>query len=301
MFFFTFAPRFSQKAMFKAPVHKPNYLYTIVSVTLVLFLLGLFGLLVLEGQLFIKSLKEKVEIIVELKEETTAGSVDSLKQYLAASSFLKPNSTRFISKEEGAAMMREDFGDEFLKLDMANPLYDVLVFNVVASRMHPDSLILVRDNIRQFAFVNDVYYQEGLADAVADNLKDVSLIVFGAGIFFIIVAVALILNTIRLALYANRFLIKNMELVGASWGFISRPYLWRSLGHGLLSGLLAVGLLAIVLWLWLSNLPEAGDLLNVPGIAVIFGAVLLLGMAIMLFSTYFVVKKYLRLRVDDLY
>ncbi len=287
--------------MFKVPAHKPNYLYTIVSVTLVLFLLGLFGLLVLEGRLFVRSLKEKVEIIVELKEETTPAGTDSLKQQLTASPFLKPNSVRFITKEEGAAMMQNDFGEEFLKLDMANPLYDVLIFNVISDWMHPDSLKVMRSQVREFPFVNDVYYQEGLADAVAGNLKNLSLIVFGASIFFIIVAFALILNTIRLALYSNRFLIKNMELVGATWGFISRPYIWRSLGHGLLSALLAIVLLGLLLWLWLSRLPEAGDFLNIPGIAGIFGAILLLGLFIPLAGTYFVVKKYLRMRVDDLY
>ncbi len=287
--------------MFKAPVHKPNYFYTIVSVTLVLFLLGLFGLLVLEGQLFIQSLKEKVEIIVELKEEASPGGVDSLKQYLAASSFYKANSARFISKEEGAAMMREDFGEDFLKLDMANPLYDVLIFNVVADWMHPDSLKAAREDLRHFSFVSDVFYQEGLADAVAANLKDISLIVLGAGIFFIVVAVALILNTIRLALYANRFLIKNMELVGASWGFISRPYLWKSTWHGLISGLLAIVLLVGLLWLWQHKMPEAQDFIRLPGIATIFGSLVVLGILIMVSSTYYVVNKYLRMRVDDLY
>ena len=281
--------------------HKPNYFYTIVSVTLVLFLLGLFGLLVLEGQLFIKSLKEKVEIIVELKAEATSGSVDSLQQFLAGSRFFKPHSARFISKEEGQTMMQEEFGDDFLKLDMANPLYDVLVFNVIAPWMQPDSLKLAKESFRQFSFVNDVYYQESVTDAIAGNLKNVSLMVLCAGIFFVIVAVELILNTIRLALYANRFLIKNMELVGASWSFISRPYLVRSLWHGLICGLIAVAALSGLLWLWLSHLPDMNEMLNLTGIAIIFGTLLLAGILITTTSTYYVVKKYLKMRVDDLY
>jgi cell division transport system permease protein len=287
--------------MNKIPAHKPNYFYTIVSVTLVLFLLGLFGLLVLEGQLFIKSLKEKVEIIVELKEESTAGSVDTLQKFLAQSRFLKPNSARFISKEEGAAMMQKDFGDDFLKLDMANPLYDVLVFNVVSSWMEPDSLQVAAQNIRQFDFVNDVYYQESITDAIAYNLKKISMIVLGAGLFFIVVAVALILNTIRLALYSNRFLIKNMELVGASWRFISKPYLVRSFIHGLLCSILAIAVLTGLLWLWLKSLPEMSEMLNVPGVAIMFGALLVIGVLLNVASTYYVVKKYLKMRVDDLY
>ena len=287
--------------MKKPPSNKPNYLYIIVSVTLVLFLLGLFGLLVVQGQQFVKTLKEQVEIIVEFQQETSPAGVDSLQQFLAGSDFFKPNSAHFISKEDGTAMMREEFGEEFLKLDMANPLYDVLTFNVQAAWMEPDSMRQIRETILKFSFVNDVYYQESVTDAITENLKKVSFGVLTAGIFFIIVAVALILNTIRLALYANRFLIKNMELVGASWSFISRPYLARSLWHGLLSGILALGGLSLLLYLAARNAGEMKDLLDLRGIVLVFGALLLLGVFITTTSTYYVVKKYLKMRVDDLY
>ncbi len=287
--------------MKKPPSNKPNYLYTIVSVTLVLFLLGLFGLLVVQGQQFIKTLKEQVEIIVEFQPETAPAGVDSLQQFLAASDFFKPNSAQFISKEDGTAMMREEFGEEFLKLDMANPLYDVLIFNVRSDWMEPDSMRQIRDEIKTFTYVNDVYYQESVTDAIAQNLRTVSLAVLAAGVFFIIVAIALILNTIRLALYANRFLIKNMELVGASWGFISRPYLTRSFWHGLICGLLAIGALSLLLYMAVRNGGEMQDFLDLQGIAVVFGGLLLLGIFITTTSTYYVVKKYLKMRVDDLY
>jgi cell division transport system permease protein len=287
--------------MKKPPSNKPNYLYTIVSVTLVLFLLGLFGLLVVQGQQFIKTLKEQVEIIVEFQPETAPAGVDSLQQFLTASDFFKPNSAQFISKEDGTAMMREEFGEEFLKLDMANPLYDVLIFNVRSDWMEPDSMRQIRDEIKTFTYVNDVYYQESVTDAIAQNLRTVSLAVLAAGVFFIIVAIALILNTIRLALYANRFLIKNMELVGASWGFISRPYLTRSFWHGLICGLLAIGALSLLLYMAVRNGGEMQDFLDLQGIAVVFGGLLLLGIFITTTSTYYVVKKYLKMRVDDLY
>jgi cell division transport system permease protein len=208
---------------------------------------------------------------------------------------------RFISREEGAEMMQEEFGEEFLKLDMANPLYDVVIFNVKSDFMESDSLQKVREEVLQFDFVSDVYYQQSVTDAIASNLKKVSFFVLGAGLFFIVVAVALILNTIRLALYSNRFLIKNMELVGASWDFISRPYLTRSLKHGLLSSFLACGVLALLLFLLFKDAPEFREMIFLPGIGVIFGGLMLLGVFICVGSTYFVVKKYLRMRVDDLY
>jgi cell division transport system permease protein len=285
----------------KAPTTKPNYFYSIVSVTLVLFLLGLFGLLVVEGRQAVKVLKEKIEIIVELKPETSPAGVDELKQLLAQTACCKPNSVRFISKEEGAALMQEEFGEEFLKLDMPNPLYDVITFNVKADYLEKDSLANIRQMLRQNESVSDVYYQESVTDAITNNLEKISYGLLGAGLFFVIVAVALILNTIRLALYANRLLIKNMELVGASWGFISRPYLIRSLKHGLLSALVATVGLSLLMYLVLKNSPDMREILNVPGLALLSGGLLLLGAFITVLSTYYVVKKYLKMRVDDLY
>jgi len=155
--------------------------------------------------------------------------------------------------------------------------------------------------LREISYVNDVYYQESVTDAIAQNLEKVGWFVLGAGLFFIIVAVALILNTIRLALYSNRFLIKNMELVGASWNFITKPFLVRSFWHGMLSGLLAIGGLCFLLYLTYRDIPNFENELDVQGISVVFGGVLATGILLTLLSTYYVVKKYLRMRVDDMY
>lgn len=287
--------------MKKPPVHKPNYFTTIVSVTLVLFLLGLFGLLVVQGQQLLKTLREQVEIIVELKEDSTSGQLDSLKQHLAASGYFKPNSAKFINKVEAATMMQQEFGQDFGKLDMANPLYDVLIFNVRADWMEPDSMSLVREDLRQLLFVNDVYYQESVSGSIAQNLKKLSIWILGFGLFFVLVAVALILNTVRLALYANRFLIKNMELVGASWGFISRPYINRSFWQGVLCSTLAIAGLSVLLYLGFRDEQDLPAAINFTGVGIVFGSLFLLGFMLMVLSTYYIVKKYLRMRVDDLY
>lgn len=280
---------------------KPNYFYSIISVTLVLLLLGLFGLLVLQGQQLVKQMKEEVEIIVELKEGSGGNDVQEIKTFLDKSEFYKPASAKFISKEDGARMMQEDFGDTFLKLDMANPLYDVLVFNMNAEYVTSIGMDEVKERVSGFGQVSDVFYQESVADAIAQNLKKISYGVLIAGIFFIFVAIALILNTIRLALYANRFLIKNMELVGASWGFISRPFLKKSFWHGLVCGLLAIGILILLIYLVYGNMPDLNEQLFLPGIAALFAGLLITGILITVLSTYYVVNKYLKMRVDDLY
>ncbi len=287
--------------MFKAPNTKPNYVYSIASMALVLFLLGAFGLLVFHGQQMLKTFRERVEIMVELKPETAAEALDSLKISLGGQPFCKAGSVRFVGKEEGAMMMQEELGEEFLKLDMANPLYDVLLFNVKADYFHPDSLVKVRELVRESSVVSDVYYQENVADLVAGNLKDLGMFFLVAGIVAVIIAIALILNTIRLALYANRFLIKNMELVGASWGFISRPYLAKSIMHGFMSALLAIAGLALLMYVIYNYAFEIKEFINWQALGALTIVIILLGIIISYLSTYYVVKKYLKMRVDDLY
>ncbi len=280
---------------------RPNYIYAIISVALVLFLLGLFAIVVLQGQQMIKYFKEQIEIIVELKDGTTSTDQKLVSTKLMNSDYLLKNSIRFISKEQGAAIMQQEFGKEFLQLDMPNPLYDVLLFRVRADYLEPDSLNRIRQELRELPIVSDVYYQEDVTEAIGRNLKSIAFGVLIVGVFCVLVAVALILNTIRLALYANRFLIKNMELVGASWSAISRPFLRKSFVHGLVSGLLAIAGISVLGYFILSDSPELGEVIYWPGIAYVFAGILIAGAAISLLSTYWVVNKYLRMRVDDLY
>ncbi len=280
---------------------RPNYVYAIISVALVLFLLGLFAIVVLQGQQMIRYFKEQIEIIVELKNDASPTDQKLVRSKLQSSDYLLENSIRFISREEGAAMMQKEFGEEFLQLDMPNPLYDVILFRVKADYLEPDSLIKIRQQLKELPIVSDVYYQEDVTAAIGRNLKSIAFGVLVVGVFCVLVAIALILNTIRLALYANRFLIKNMELVGASWSAISKPFLVKSFVHGLLSGVLAIGGIVVLGYFILNDSPELKEIIYWPGIAWVFGAVLVAGAAISVVSTYWVVNKYLRMRVDDLY
>lgn len=280
---------------------KPNYLYSIISVALVLFLLGFFGLVILHAQYLINTFREKVNILVELEDGTEQRDIDALLDRLAQSAFVKPNSIQYISKEEASESMQDDFGKEFLQLDLPNPFYDLISINVRANYMRPDSLEQVKAIIQEDSFVSDVFYQESLVNDIAENIQKVGYIALGIGLFFIFVAITLIHNTIRLALYSNRFLIKNMELVGASWEFISRPYLLRSMLHGAISGLIAIGALIVVL-LWAQrDLPELRNIQDLSSFIALFVLLLMVGILINVFSTYYVVNKYLRMRVDELY
>lgn len=280
---------------------KPNYLYSIISVALVLFVLGFFALAAFNARQLVQNLKERVNLIVELQPEVQEQEIEEVRRWIEQSWFARENSVVFTSKEQAAEMMREDFGEDFLKLDLPNPLYDVITFNVRAAYLEPDSLKRIRTLLIERAGVLDVYYQEGLINEVARNFRSLSFIAIGLLAFFVLISMALIHNTVRLALYANRFLIKNMELVGASWEFISHPYVRRGAWHGLLSGLLAsVALLLLFLWVQ-SDIPGLQNLFDWAGMGILFLLLLALGMAINTLSTYYVVRRYLKMRVDDLY
>ncbi len=286
----------------KTTRNKPNYLYSIVSVALVLFLIGLFGLVLLHAQRLMRLFKEQITITVELKDSTLANDIANLEQALVQSPFVKGGRVQFVSREEAAQLMQEDFGADFLKLGLPNPFYDVFTFNVKADYLQKDSLEFLKSKIlAQYPVVGDVYYQENVIEQVGHNIRRIRYLTLALAVALLLIATALIYNTVRLALYANRFLIKNMELVGASWEFISRPYLIRGMMHGLFSGLLAVAALAAMLFIVQRQLPDLRELNNPAGFATLFAGLIVLGMLMNVISTYLVVTKYLKMRVDDLY
>lgn len=280
---------------------KPNYLYSIVSVAMVLLLLGMFGLILIHAQILVRYFKEKINVLVELEDGRTEDDTKRLEKALVQSQYVKDGTVEYISKADAAEMMRKEFGDDFLKLDLPNPLYDVLSFNVKSEYMRPDSLDRIRRGLLRQSYVTDVFYQETLVDQIGKNIQRLGYVALLIGIFFIFVAITLIHNTIRLALYSNRFIIKNMELVGASWNFISRPYLMRSVKHGLFSGLIAIVLLYLIVYWSRLEIPQLKLLPTTTFIIILFVFLVLIGILINSLSTFYVVKKYLKMRVDDLY
>lgn len=283
------------------PGTEPNYIYSIIGVTLVLVLVGFFGVLLLTADQLIRALKEQVNLIIELKDDIAFESRTAFENRLERFPFVIAGSVEFVSKEEGAKGMKEEFGEDFLTLDMPNPLFDIFTFNVKSSYAHPDSLVRIRSELMDNEVVRDVFYQKNVAEIIAVNLKKFGFIALALGLFFSLVAVFLIHNTIRLALYANRFLIKNMELVGASWEFISRPFLKRSFLHGIYSGLFALIILGFIQFFAMQYLPVVLK----PDDWLFFGlmsiGLIVLGTLITTGSTWFVVDKYLKMRIDEMY
>lgn len=283
------------------PRTKPNYLYAIISVALVLFILGFFALTALHGRKLVTLFKEKVDIWLELKPGAAEAEVPRIIAAIRQQPFVKKETVTFITREQAMADMKKDLGDNSLLEDNPDLLRDVIRFNVRADFLDSDKLLAWRETLRQDSVVADLYFEAANTGNVGKNIQNLGLIALGLGILLIFAAVTLIHNTIRLALYSNRFLIKNQELVGASWTFISRPYIRKGILNGLVSAAFAIAALIATLWWLYSLMPEFSQLQDINGIVAVFVGLVVLGVLISGLSTYFVVNKFLRMRVDDLY
>lgn len=280
---------------------QPQYLYTIISVAAVLFLLGFFGLLLLQTQQLSKSIKEQVDIIVELVPENNKDERDYFIRQLNNSPFGLAGTVKYTPKEDALLLMSEDLGEDLLNLDLPNPLYDIFTFNVKAIYLVQDSLDAIRTVLTRSSIVSDVYYQENLIEQLGRNIKKISWVLLGISILFVLLALTVIHNTIRLALYSKRFLIKTQELVGATWEFISKPFLRKAIWHGFLSALLAIGFLVVIQFWIQEQLPEIKKLQQPFAFISLFIGLIILGILINWVSTFFAVRKYLKLREDELY
>jgi cell division transport system permease protein len=283
------------------PRVKPNYFYAIASVALVLFVLGFFALMALQGRKLVTLFKEKVDIWLELKPGLAQEDISRIVNQVRQHPFVKPETVKFITREQAAATMREDLGDESMLEDMPDLLRDVVRFNVKAEFLDDKKLALWRETLRQDTLVSDLFFEAANTGNVSRNIQNIGLITLVLGIFLIFAAIALIHNTIRLALFSNRILIKSQELVGASWEFISQPYIRRGIINGLWSAVLAIVALLLTLWWLRSLIPELEQLDDPNGTVFVMMALVLLGVLISGLSTWFVVHKFLRMRIDDLY
>jgi cell division transport system permease protein len=280
---------------------KPTYFYAIVSVAMVLFILGFFAIMATHARQLATMFKEKVDIWLELQANTPQEEIARMVQDIRRQPFVKQESVTFITREQAQSTMKKDLGDESLLEDVPNLLRDVIRFNVRAAFLQNDSLLNWRETLRRDTFISDLYFEAANTGNVGKNIQNLGWIILGLGILLIFAAVTLIHNTIRLALFSNRFLIKNQELVGASWAFISRPYIVRGIMNGLWSALLAIAALIGTKWSASRLMPDLQQLEDLNSILAIFVLLILLGILISGLSTYFVVQKFLRMRVDDLY
>ena len=214
---------------------RSSYITSIISISLVLFLLGLIGILLINAKRLSDHVKENIGFTIILNENVKEVDILRLQKSLDAQEYVK--STEYISKEEAASELTEELGEDFIEFLGYNPLGATIDVRFYAGYANPDSISFIEGQINSFEEVKEVFYQKSLLHLVNENIRKISFIILLFSALLFLIAVALINNTIRLSVYSRRFLINTMKLVGATRTFIRRPFLYRSAGHGILAAL----------------------------------------------------------------
>lgn len=278
---------------------KTSSITVVVSLALVLFMLGLLGLVVLNASKLSNHIKENIGFQVILKDTATSAQIDALQQEISASVFAK--SVNHITKEQAAEKLKADLGEDFVSFLGYNPLLSSLDVKLNADYANADTLVGIEKNLLQKSYVKEVVYHKDMIKQVNENAKVVSLYILIFSGLLLIVAIALINNTIRLSIYSQRFIIRTMYLVGATRTFISKPFIFKGVRQGVIAGILAGVLLAGFLVVSTNYIPDLLQLQDENMLALLFGGIVLLGIFISSISALFSVMRYLRLKTSDLY
>lgn len=271
----------------------------LISITLVLFMLGLLGFIVLHAQKLSEYVRENIGFSIIMKENVREAGIVQLQKELDASPFVK--STEYITPEQAAEELEEDLGEDFIGFLGYNPLLPSIELKLNADYTTLDSLQVIENELLANPDVKEVYYQKDLVHLINRNIRRIGLVILGFSALLLVIAIALINNTIRLTVYSKRFIIKTMQLVGATGGFIRRPFVWRGVMQGLIASFIAILFLGVILYFSQQELPELVNLQDIGLILTLFFFVLLTGIFLTYLSTWFAVKKYLRAPADQLY
>jgi cell division transport system permease protein len=276
-----------------------SYFSVVLSIALVLFLLGVLGLLVLNAKSVSDNFKEQVILTIYLEDTSKEVEIKQLEKSLVLSDYVKQ--TKFISKESAADFMKLEYGEDFLDDVGYNPLKNSIEVNLKADYVTARRLDSITDSTMKKNFVEDIKYDKDLVSLMNSNVKRLSLWILIISGIFTGIAVLLINSSIRLAVNSKRFSIKTMQMVGATKKFIRRPFIWRSIRLGIIGSLLALIGMGVVLYYVDKSFPEFELAQNQLSIGVLFSCVFLIGVFITWWSTFFATQRFLNLKTDQLY
>lgn len=277
----------------------PSYFMAILGVSLVLFLLGLLGWIVINANKLGENFRENVEVQVYVRENLSPKDSAGLVQYIAGQPYTK--SWQFMTKELAKQRWLSDGNSDFSTVLAENPLPASVNFHIRSEYANPDSLSKIKADLSQNIAVREVHYNQKLVSNLNDIIRKISIVLLGIAVIISILVIILIDNTIRLAMFSNRFLIKTMQMVGATRWFIAKPMDVRALINGALSGLLAIGGIIGVIYVGELLVPEMRALRDISMLSIMFVVIILLGIGISFISTHRSVVKYLKMKLDDLY
>lgn len=276
-----------------------SYFSVVISISLVLFLLGLLGLLVLNTKKVADHFKEQIALTVYLKDSAKEVEINQLQKSLALADYTK--SATFVSKEDAAAEHSAAIGEDFMDFLGYNPLQNSIDVYLKADFVTPEMIEKISGDILSKSFVDEVVYDKPLIALLNDNVKKISFWILIISGIFTFIAVLLINSSIRLAVYSKRFIIKTMQMVGATKSFIRKPFIWRSVRLGILGSVLAVIGMGIVLYYLNETFPELQLTNDEVMLVVLFSGIVILGIFITWISTFFATQRFLNLRTDELY
>ena len=278
---------------------RSSYVTSIISISLVLFLVGMVGLLVLNAKKISDYVKENIGFSIIVKEDVSEVETIRLQKLLDAKKYVK--STKYVTKEEAAREYKEALGEDFVEFLGYNPLPVSIDVKLYAQYANNDSIKKIEADFKNYPIIKEVTYKESLVHAVNENIKKISFIILIFSFLLFLISIVLINNTIRLSIYSKRFLIRTMQLVGASRNFIRKPFLLKSFLHGSYGALISILLICGLLYL---SRKEYSNIFIIEGfqtIIILFAGIVLLGILITFISTYFAVNKYLNIKTDNLY
>ena len=276
-----------------------SYFSVVLSVFLVLFLVGILGLFVLNSKKLSDDFKEQIAMTVFFKEEAHDSIIKNFAAELKTAKYVK--SSVFVSKEDAAKVHTEIIGEDFMTFLGANPLQNSFDIHLKADYIDSKNIRKIENKLRENSMISDIVYDKQLVNLVNDNIKKVSMWILIISGFLTLVAVLLINSSMRLSIHSNRFIIKTMQMVGATKAFIRKPFIWKSIKLGLIGSALAVVSLIIALLYLDSSYPNLGILDEKFLITLVLLGVVAVGVVITWVSTYFATQRFLNLRTDDLY
>lgn len=289
----------------KTKLGRFKFISVLFSTTLSLFIVGLFGVIVIQAKTLTSIIRENIEIQIFLNknlsdaEKTKIGKDLESKPYIMRKD--EKSVVKFISQDEAAQSFLEDTGEDFTKFLEDNPLRDSYTLAIAEEYQTAEQIEEIVNEIKEMDGVFEVTYMADLVDSINQNLTKVAIVMGGFILILVFTVVMLINNTIKLALFSQRFLIRSMQLVGATRGFIRRPFLSRAFFFGILAGIIASALLFLIIEYTKANIDGFAMLQDYSLLYFLFGGLILIGALLSLFSTLQAVNKYLNMSLDELY
>ena len=272
---------------------------SIISIALVLFLMGLIILMGLLGNKLSVYVKENMAFSIVLKDNLKDMDVKRMQKNLEALPYIK--STEYISKAQAAKELEEELGENPETFLGFNPLQASIEVKLHSQYANPDSLKLIENKIKKYTSVSELLYRKDMMELVQNNMQRIGLILLGLAAILMVISFVLISNTIRLLIYSKRFLIHTMQLVGATAGFIRRPFVWYNVVSGIIASIFAIGMLSVTLYYLQTELTGFIQILDMPTLLTVYGFVILLGILLSIVATIVSVNKYLKMSFDKLY